>query len=123
MAPEDRPGMDEIVLIAVIEGEHGKRPRRRDLAFQPQNGLVQGNEIVTFPNDMLEDCVEEMWGDLQPGIRGKAVLCHAIRPHMVQHEYCTHPAQHRAQCLRCPRIIQDIKTCFKNGGHRHAKNR
>jgi len=95
MGPEHRPGMEIVVAITVIEGEHGKGPLLPALLHHFHR-LVERCQAITRPLHMTDHGIEELRCDLEPGIGPKPALRSIGGQHMMQHE----DGAEAAQCRR-----------------------
>jgi hypothetical protein len=100
--------MDEIVAIAIIEGEYRKGPLGRLVVYNPGGRLVEVNQIETTIFDQRYHFVEKLRCNFKTIVWGKTPVQTAAGPDMMQHKDCTASAEDAAERLGCTRIVQHI---------------
>jgi hypothetical protein len=120
MAIEHRPGMDEIVPIAVIEREDGEGPVMLACghAF---DGFVDAHQVVAQGLDHADHRIQEARIHFQNAVRDEALLLSATGENMVEHEYCTETRGCTLEQRSCSRIVHQIEACLEERRIRHHK--
>ncbi len=104
MRMEDRRRMDEIVAIAVIEGD--RQEAFVDMAaLQPVGGLVEADEAGSVGLQLRQQAVEELRFDMQQSVEAGAALA---RAHMMQHQDRADTAQGGAEQRRQPAVTDAV---------------